>query len=512
MKKLPIGIQDFKKIREGDYLYVDKTQHLYQLTTEGSYYFLSRPRRFGKSLTVSTIAELFKGSQELFKGLWIEDKWDWNQTHPVIKIGFSSIGYKTVGLEAAIYTKLASEAESHGITLEQQGYDLQFQELIQKLYHKHGRVVILIDEYDKPIIDYLDHPEKAKAQRNILKTFYSVLKDADAYLKMLFLTGVSKFSKASIFSELNNLQELSSHPAYTTLLGYTQHELEHYFAAYINHFTPRFDSKEAFLQQIKHWYNGYTWDGINHVYNPFSILNFFDSGNFRNYWFESGTPTFLIKLLRNNQLYDMESIQTSYAAFGSYELDNISPETLMFQTGYITIKQDMGFGLYELGYPNQEVRESMLQYLLADYTQGGQGNAAAPALQMAHALVKDQLELLPNYINALLGSIPYDLHQNNEAYYHTIMHLAFSLIGVHIQSEIHVAKGRLDSIVQTNQAIYIFEFKVNSNAQEALSQIRTNNYAQAYQQKGLPIKAMGISFSTTTREVEDWAIEELTVS
>ncbi|MGB0525959.1 MAG: AAA family ATPase, partial [Flammeovirgaceae bacterium] len=372
--------------------------------------------------------------------------------------------------------------------------------------------VILIDEYDKPIIDYLDDPEKAKSQRNILKTFYSIIKDSDQYLRMLFITGVSKFSKASIFSELNNLQELSLHPRYASFLGYTQQELETSFEERIDHLAPNFGGRAAFLELIRHWYNGYTWDGTNHVYNPFSILNFFDAGVFLNFWFESGTPTFLIKLLRKTKLYDMESIKSASAAFGSYELDNISPETLLFQTGYITIKEDLGFGLFELGYPNQEVRESMLQYLLADYTQQGQGRASAPALLMAHALVKGDVTELRAHINAMLGSIPYELHQKNEAYYHTVMHLAFSLIGVHIQSEIHVAKGRLDCIVQTEQHIYIFEFKVNRTAQEAIHQIQENKYAEPYKNIGKTITIIGVNFNTDLKEVDDWLIETIPLS
>ncbi|MGB0525911.1 MAG: AAA family ATPase [Flammeovirgaceae bacterium] len=511
MQKLPVGIQDFRSLREDNFLYIDKTKYLYELITKGKYYFLSRPRRFGKSLTVNTLAEVFKGSKDLFAGLWIEDQWDWNQKNPIIQIGFSSMGYKTLGLEKAIYARLSQEAQTHDIELKSKGYDNQFRELIHKLAEKEGKVVILIDEYDKPIIDYLENPDKAKAQRDILKTFYSVLKDADAHLQLVFITGVSKFSKTSIFSELNNLYDLTMSKVYNALCGYTQEELEHAFTDEIHQLAAEHQQDESWaLNEVKKWYNGYTWGNRKQrIYNPFSILQVFSEFQFRNFWFESGTPTFLIKLLGEKGMYDMENIQATGVSFGSYELDNISPITLLFQTGYITIKEELGMNLFVLGYPNQEVRESMLQYLITDYTQASQGLAAAPALQMAHAILKGETAQLQHYINALLGSIPYDLHQQNEAYYHTVMYLAFSLIGVHIQSEIHVAKGRLDSVIQTPKAVYIFEFKVDSSAEEAIHQIQEKNYAQPFLDEHKPVYAIGVNFNTNLREVDGLLIEAL---
>lgn len=509
MKQLPIGIQDFKELRSRDNLYIDKTKQVYQLATENKYYFLSRPRRFGKSLLLSTLKSLFEGEKSLFQGLWIEDQWDWNQTNPVVEFKFNNASYKLAGLDVFLSDAIKQQAAHYGITINTEHYPNQFEELIQKLARQQGQVVVLVDEYDKPIIDYLHDVPQATANREILKNFYSVLKPSDAQIRMVFITGVSKFSRVSIFSELNNLLDLTMHHRYADLLGYTQEELIHFFDDRIEALSPKFGDKSALLEQIQRWYNGYTWDTINYVYNPFSILSFFDAQVFRNFWFETGTPTFLIKLLRKNNLYDVENIQTSDASLGSYELGNISPETLLFQTGYITIKKALGFGLVELGYPNQEVRESMLKYLLADYVQQGQGRSAAPALLMTHALVKGKTEDLKAQINALLHSIPYELHQSNEAYYHTIMHLAFSLIGVHIQSEIHVAKGRLDSIVQTADCIYIFEFKVNSDAQTAISQIKAKEYAAPYVAAGKRVVLIGVSFNTDLKEVDSWLVEEM---
>ncbi|MGB0524116.1 MAG: AAA family ATPase [Flammeovirgaceae bacterium] len=509
MKKLPIGIQDFKKLREQNLLYVDKTQHIHQLVDEGNYFFLARPRRFGKSLLVSTLAELFKGSKKLFDGLWIEDQWDWTQTHPVIEIRFNESAYKDIGLLNDINRRLEEIAKEYEITLSEENYVLRFRELILALSAQFGKVVLLIDEYDKPIIDYLEDIPKAKEQRNILKGFYSVLKPLDANIRFVFLTGVSKFSRVSIFSELNNLLDLTLHSDYADLFGYTQQELEYYFADRIEAIADEFGGKAALLNEIKSWYNGYTWDTTHYVYNPFSILNFFSKRTFQNYWFETGTPTFLIKLLREQGVYDVSHIETSYASFDSYELDRISYTSLLFQTGYLTIKEDLGYGLFVLGYPNKEVRASMLHYLIADYVDGDQGAAAAPALQMLRALDVGNTEQVKVQINAILGAIPYNLHQKNESYYHTVMHLAFSLIGAHVQSEIHVAKGRLDTIVHAKQDIYIFEFKTNSSAEEAMAQIKEMGYAQPYLGNDKPVIGIGVSFNTELREIDSWLVEKL---
>ncbi|MGB0521704.1 MAG: AAA family ATPase [Flammeovirgaceae bacterium] len=512
MKKLPIGIQDFKELRTEEFLYIDKTQLIHDIVTSGKYFFLSRPRRFGKSLLISTLAEIFKGSKALFEDLWIATNWDWSQTNPVLEFRFNNAAYKEIGLKAYLLDRLDEHAKAFGISFDYSSYPDRFRELIMKISEKHGKVAVLVDEYDKPIIDYLEDLPKAEENRDILKSFYSVIKPLDANLRFVFLTGVSKFSKTSIFSELNNLKDLTMSKQFSSICGYTQDELDSYFEAHRKLLAQDFEQDDTWVRdEVKRWYNGYAWGNrAIRLYNPFSILQLYQDRQFMNYWFESGTPTFLIKLLNRHGVYDMESIQATSASFGSFDLNNISPETLLFQTGYIAIKKDLGLGLYELGYPNQEVRESMLQYLLADYTKGGQGRSAAPALLMAHALLQGHTDELKTQINALLGAIPYDLHQKNEAYYHTVMHLAFSLIGVHIQSEIHVAKGRLDCIVNTDHTTYIFEFKVDSSAQEALEQIKNNGYAQPYLGNGKPVLGIGVSFSTEAKEVTSWLVEELT--
>ena len=361
MYKLPVGLQSFQVIRTGGYLYVDKTALLHRLVTEGKYYFLSRPRRFGKSLTVSTLAELFRGQRDLFTGLWIDDQWDWTQTNPIIHLSLNSLGYKEIGLEKALALRLNKIAAQYGFSLQSEANSLRFQELIEQLHRSFGPAVVLIDEYDKPIIDYLDDLPRAEHHRDLLKSFYSVLKDADPHLRLVLLTGVSKFSQVSIFSELNNLADLTLHPEYATLLGYTQAELEHYFAERLSELAPHFGGKDALLHRIKEWYNGYSWDGVNYVYNPFSVLSFFSQKQFRNFWFETGTPTFLVKLLNREHAYQLEDIRASAAVFSSFELRRIDPKALLFQTGYITIRSVDEDQTYTLSYPNKEVRDSLLR-------------------------------------------------------------------------------------------------------------------------------------------------------
>jgi len=364
-QQLPIGIQSFSQIRELNFLYVDKTEIIFKLISFGKYFFLSRPRRFGKSLTLSTIKELFQGNKELFDGLWIQDSWDWTKQHPIIHISFGSIGYKEVGLERAIEIQLEKIAKSANIQLTTQGISLKFKELIKKLATKNN-VVILIDEYDKPIIDYLDDLPQAKAHQKILKSFYSVIKDSDPFIRFLLITGVSKFSKVSIFSELNNLTDLTIHPKFSTLVGYTQAELEQYFEEGLEELTEELaPTKEALLARIKEWYNGYSWDGKNFVYNPFSILSFFGAGQFRNFWFSTGTPPFLVNLLKERNLYDIKETEVGEATFDSFDIENIDTHALLFQTGYLTIKSiEPLFNLFTLDYPNREVKDSMLQYFI----------------------------------------------------------------------------------------------------------------------------------------------------
>ena len=515
MKKLPIGLQDFGELSRGGYLYVDKTELVYQLVTEGKYYFLSRPRRFGKSLLVSTLSALLRGQQELFEGLWIQDRWDWTKTYPVIHLSLNSLGYKEIGLEKALALRLEKIAASYGLSLQSEANSLRLQELIEQLHSTLGQAVVLIDEYDKPILDYLDNIEQAEAHREQLKSFFSVLKDADPHLRLVLLTGVSKFSRVSIFSELNNLKDLTMHARYATLLGYTQSELEHYFADRLDQLAPDFGGREALLAQIKRWYNGYTWDAEHYVYNPFSILSFFDQGRFRNFWFETGTPTFLVKLLERKRQYNLEHVRVDEAVFSSFELERIDPNALLFQTGYITIASADDFPTYTLSYPNQEVRDSLLRYLLAEYTQSYASDVPVRAQQMKRALEEGDLAGFIQALNSLFASIPYGAASrqifiaDKEAFYHAVTFLALSLMDTFVQAEVSQAKGRPDAVVHTADTIYVLEFKLDQGAEAALIQIKDRGYAQAYLAQGKAVKAVGLNFSSERKSLDEWQEETI---
>lgn len=348
--KYPIGIQDFGKLRREGYVYIDKTEQICRILESGSYYFLSRPRRFGKSLLLSTIRELYTGSRELFEGLWAEPNWDWEgKQRPVIWLKFSTFQYKLNPLKDAIVQGLQEEADRLGVHLPTGPLLHPLNELIQAVQKQYGqKVVILIDEYDKPIIDYLGDIPKAEDNRDTLKWLYSVLKDNDPHIELLFVTGVSAFSKVSIFSDLNNLDNLSLHFFAHTLLGITQQELEHYFAEPL----AKLDK-----EQIKRWYNGYSWGGAERVYNPFSLLKFFKGGGqYNNFWFETGTPTFLLKEMKKRRYYDVDRQQASELTLGQFDLENLHPLTVLFQTGYLTLLDGPDrTQLYTLGYPKKRL-------------------------------------------------------------------------------------------------------------------------------------------------------------
>ena len=518
IKDLSIGVQTLRSMREGNYVYVDKTEQLYPLVSKyfGAY-FLSRPRRFGKSLLVSTMKELYQGNRALFKDLWIEDKWDWSTTYPVIHISFDATGYHDMGLGNAILYKLKQIADGYKVSLLSEGLQQQFQELIIKLHELHGRVVILIDEYDKPIIDYLEKDEipQAKVNQAVLKNFYSVLKSSEDYLKMVFITGVSKFSQVSIFSDLNHLKDLTLNPEYGTLVGYTQTELEFYFEAYIQKvMTKRQLSREMLLDKMREWYNGYSWDAENSVYNPFGILNFFDnSGLFRNFWFRTGSPSFLIKRMRAGLEFDFEDKYVDSLFLEKYNLDNLELIPLLFQTGYLTIKEiDAMTGDMVLNYPNKEVKDSMYQFLIDDIAPNKDSNSAGVTVQnLRKAFNINDLPQVKEIINTLFSDLPYNLHEmdkrKSERFFHGLIHLMFKYLGIFIDSEVRTYKGRADSIVQTNTHVYIFEFKADKTAEDALEQLKKNDYARKYKLSGKEIIGIAVNFNSIEREIDGW-IEE----
>lgn len=508
----PIGIQDFREIRTKGYHYLDKTAFIHRLLMEGKYYFLSRPRRFGKSLLVSTIKEIYSGSQDLFEDLWIEKNWDWRKQHPILHLPFSSMNYQKLGLAAALSKELEAIATGFSIRLNSQELKDQFRELLQKLAQTQGRVVLLIDEYDKPIIDYLEAPEQAKANRETLKQFYSVLKDADPHLELVFITGVSKFSKVSIFSDLNNLKDLSINERYNKLLGITQQELESQFKDRLYEIaTIRNIEYGTLIAQVKNWYNGYNWSGTDTMYNPFSLLNFLQDGQFNNYWFATGTPTFLVERMRSEGRFRWDADEfVALLTLANFDIEHIELVTILFQTGYLTISElNIMEGWCKLNYPNQEVKASLEQLMLGAFLHRI-GSGLPTVLQLRQALERNNLERVIEIINTAFSGIPSDLWKGaTELHYHALVHLTFSLLGNYLKSEVNSSLGRCDAIVQTATHIYAFEFKLEQSAAIAIQQIIDKNYLGPYQLDTRPKVAVGINFSREKRGVDEFDWREL---
>jgi hypothetical protein len=508
LPNLPIGQQYFHSIRHGNSIYVDKTEYIYNLCSPAdSYYFLSRPRRFGKSLTLDTMAELFSGNRPLFEGLWIADKWDWSETYPIIRLSLDAISHEE-GLKEALLMALQDIATDFDLTLVAKSPSAGFRELIKKVVQKTGKkVVVLIDEYDRPIIDYIDpyNLKKANSQRDILKSFFSILKNASNHIRFLFITGVSKFSKVSIFSDLNHLIDLTLEADYAALCGYTQTELAHYFAPYLK--TMPADT----LDNMKEWYDGYSWDAQTFVYNPLSVLNFFRQKIYRNYWFATGTPTFLIRLMYKRFAYKLEETTVSNLVLESFILEEVNEldiNSLLLQTGYLTIKEITPYGQFILNYPNKEVKQAFGQFLLSEFTHTP---VTIPyGANILEALDNNNLHKVIQIINDLVQSVPDQNYiKDEEKFFHAIIHLIFTMIGTDVRSEVHTPIGRMDTIVVMPNRIFLFEFKLNETAQDAIQCIKDRKYAESLRHRNKPITGVGVVFSTKTKGVADWDRAEL---
>ncbi|WP_170254627.1 ATP-binding protein [Phaeodactylibacter luteus] len=499
-RKYPLGEQDFPSIREEGKVYVDKTMYAHHLIETSKSNFLSKPRRFGKSLFLSTLESIFLGKKELFEGLYIYDKWQFEE-YPIIRISFSNIGYKEMGLGPAISNELDRIYQLYQLPLNDKVVSQKFEHLIKELSRTYNKgVVILIDEYDKPLIDFLEKDKIgiAKENRDILKVFYSVLKDAEPYIKFLLITGVSKFSKVSIFSDLNNLTDIALDPDFNEICGISQQELEDNFVE---------ELKLYDKEKIKAWYNGYKWD-INGdtLYNPFSILTFFkNKGKFENYWYSTGTPTFLMKMCREQHLYKFDEIAINKNDLGNFDIEDLKIIPILFQTGYLTIsEEDDILRTYRLKFPNNEVKESYLRGLADAYIQSNSLMSSMVLSQLLKFLRSKDPELFKDTVNQAFSHIPYSLWQKeNEQYYHALVHLIFSLLGVYIFSEVQTQKGRTDSIVMFENEVFIFEFKLNKSAEEAFFQIGNKGYADRFKDSGMAIYKIGVNFSSEKKEVEE---------
>ncbi|HIJ60929.1 MAG TPA: ATP-binding protein [Nitrospirae bacterium] len=512
-KKLPIGISNLKKIITEGYVYVDKTRYVCELVNTGVYYFLSRPRRFGKSLFVDTLKEAFDGNKDLFQGLYIYDKWDWSVKYPVININFAEGVLKSrEKLDKRIIDILRVNQKRLGIQcIEIDDVTSCFIELIDNAKEKYGQnVVILIDEYDKPILDNITEPEIAKEMREGLKNLYSVIKGQDANIKFVFLTGVSKFSKISIFSGLNNLRDITIDANYSSICGYTEDELTIAFEEHL---------KDKDFNQIRHWYNGYSWTGVERVYNPFSIINYLQTGVFRNYWFESGTPTFLIELLKQRRYYipQIENIEAGESLIGSFDVDFIEPENLLFQSGYLTIistRTIVGNIIYKLTYPNFEVKTSLLDYILKHYSVVF-SDVVRRRIRLYEELERCNVDAIREIIQSHFASIPHHWYKKNdieeyEGFYSSVFYSYFASLGLNVRPEDITNHGNIDMTVVMNHAVFIFEFKVIERENEAstgLQQIKDMNYAEKYKGFNLPIYLIVIDFDKRTRNVSSFQWE-----
>ncbi len=512
MKQLPIGIQSFSEIITKGYLYVDKTQYIADLLRSGKYFFFSRPRRFGKSLLLSTIKEVYEGNKTLFKALWIENQWDWSQVHPIIHIGFSSLNYQARPLGEVLGEELDRIAASYQLQLLQAEVKDKFRELLGKLSASHGQIVILIDEYDKPIIDYLGKDTaQAQSHQQLLKAFYSVIKDADPFIQFLLITGVSKFSKVSIFSELNNLLDISLNKDFVDLLGISEDEIDVYLADYLPSIAVYQEMDLASLRKkIQSWYNGYSWDGKTFIYNPFSLLIFIREQEFRNYWFETGTPSFLLELMKDQKMYRFENLRVNESSFAAYDIKRLRLLPLLFQTGYLTIKEK-GTYRYLLDYPNKEVRASMYQYIMGELMYEDPAFTTNTILDLREAFWKNEVEEVIDLIKSIFGRIPYEIFiANQEAYYHSLIYITFQFLGNYAEAEVSTNKGRIDAVVHTPTDIYLLEFKLDESAEAALIQIHERKYYEKYTHLNKQIHLLGIGFSSKEKSIEEWKLEHLT--
>ena len=509
-KKLPIGIQTFAKLRDDGHYYVDKTGYAVELAQSGNCYFLSRPRRFGKSLFLDTLKQMFEGKRSLFHGLVADERWDWSRTHPVIRI---SLGGGVLKNRAALDERLGELLQDNqdrlGLSCTHTSLSGRFSQLIAQAHAQTGQTaVVLVDEYDKPILDNITDSAVALDMREGLKDIYSVLKDADEHLRFVFITGVSKFSKVSLFSGLNHLEDITLDPRYSAICGYTDADVDTVFAPEL----PGLDREE-----IRRWYNGYNWLGEG-VYNPFDMLLLFDRREFKPYWFETGTPTFLVKLLAKAETFtpDIGRLVATETLLSTFDVDNIPPEALMFQAGYLTIDHVWRIpGRMEvtLKYPNLEVQaslnDSLLQYLV------GNPSTPGPHIGRLYRLLQAQdFTGLKTLFQAFFASIPHDWYRNSpiaqfEGYWASIFYSHFAALGLDIRLEDTTNKGRIDMAVLFNAQVFVFEFKVVELVPQgrALQQIKDMGYADKYRDRGEPIHLVGVEFSKNDRNIVGFEVE-----
>lgn len=516
MKELTDSVYAFADLRQGKYLYVDKTEYVWKLVRSyKGIYFLSRPRRFGKSLMVSTLKAIFEGRKELFDGLAISKKeYDW-KPYPVIHFDMGNCSAKTPqALERFIEDRLCDVAAEHNVTLRGQSYATRFESLISAL-SKRGKVVILIDEYDKPILNNVTNPE-ADAILGVLKGFYSTIKTCEDLERFVFITGVTKFCHVSLFSDLNNLTDITMRSDYATMFGYTQSELEHYFSDRIEATAQAQKvSVEELKRKLKAWYDGYCFEETSEtVYNPVSIAKFFENdGKFDNYWFATGTPSFLMELAKKTDFNFEDAVSKAVpgVTFDAFEIHNIDPVTLLLQTGYLTIKSsEIRFNKrwFWLDFPNEEVAESFSTYLLNSYVGRTQREVSSFSADLATAFLEGNLNQARKVLESFFAGVPYTIHKKSEATFQSVFYAIFRLLGFNVEAESCTNDGRIDAVVQTDDHIYLFEFKLDDD-DTALSQIKEKAYFKKYLQSSKKITMIGVNFDSVKGQLIDWQTEDV---
>lgn len=514
-RNYPVGIQNFEEIRKGGYCYIDKTELVYKLVYSGKYYFLSRPRRFGKSLLVSTLESYFKGRKELFNGLAIERlEKEWNE-YPVLHLDLNTEKYDTVeALENKLSLNLRMWEDLYGRNEYEYSLATRFEGVIRRASEQAGRnVVILIDEYDKPMLQAIGNEALQDEYRNTLKAFYGVMKSCDRYIKFALLTGVTKFSKVSVFSDMNNMMDISMSRRFANICGITEEELYKNFSCDIEMLGQKNgmtgDDAKAVLKDM---YDGYHFvEDCDDIYNPFSLLSTFAEMKFGSYWFETGTPTFLVALLKRSRynLYRLTEETASSDALAGLDSVPPGPVPILYQSGYLTIKgYDKEFQVYSLGFPNKEVEEGFTKFLLPCYAHLDSGNPSFEIMTFVKDVRKGDVDAFMRRLQSFFADSPYEMARDLELHYQNVLFIVFKLLGFYTQAEYHTSNGRIDMVVKTDSYIYVMEFKLDGSADEALQQIDDRHYAAPFASDGRKVYRIGVNFSKATRSIERWIVED----
>lgn len=510
----PIGIQDFEKIRNDGYVYVDKTALIYKMATTGSYYFLSRPRRFGKSLLISTMEAYFSGKRELFKGLAIEkleQKWT---KYPILYLDLNTESYTEAGsLERRLNKTVTYWEQLYGTNASETSLPLRFEGVVERACRKCGeRVVILVDEYDKPLLQAIGNEQLQDKYRSTLKAFYSVLKTQDRYIKLAFLTGVTKFGKVSVFSDLNNLKDISMDDRFIEICGMTETEIHDNFDDDVAKLgATNGMTKEECYAKLKEQYDGYHFEtNTVGIYNPFSLLNTLDQMKFKDYWFETGTPSFLVKLLQqsNYNLNNLQEEQQSADMLNSIDSISKDPIPIIYQSGYLTIKgYNKEFRWYQLGFPNEEVENGFIRYLLPFYTPIEEKKTEFFVGSFITDVRQGKPEAFLQRMQTMFADVDYQIVGKMELYFQNAMYVIFKMMGFYTEVERTTSRGRIDVVIQTKDYIYVMELKLDGSADEALRQIEDKGYAKPFANDARQLYKIGVNFSSETRGIEDWKIE-----